>query len=572
MRMWKRSTVVAALAVCVPGWAVAQSEPSRQEATQSQSQPSTLNQVLDRVAQREQQEVKTLRQYSPLVETYIQDMRPDKEMGFVPERDHYYLGVADLSKGVLEHSMVDKKNKGFKSKLNIFSALTNKFSSGYIPEGFVEMMFVDPQGFTRQNYHFDYVRREFLGEVRCLVFDVMPLPHSGKGRFKGRIWVEDQDDTIVRFNGVYVPAQTMFSMNLHFDSWRVNSAPGLWLPAYVYSEEADARDVWFGHVRFKSQTRFWGYNMKGAGREEEFSDLKVDSPNVKDQAEAAQDRSPLEAQREWQHQGELNVIDRLQRASLVAPVGEVDKVLDTVVNNLEVTNNVDVQPEIKCRVLLTSTLEAFTVGHTIVLSRGLLDVLPDEASLAAVLAHEMGRILTGQPLDDKWAFNDATMVTTVDTFHHFSFHADPRTDDQAGTRAVQLLKQSPYKDKLSGAGLFLRQLDAEQKQLPALISPHLGNRVAVASELEKSAPELQPAKLDQIAALPLGARIKLNPWNNQIELVKSKPVALLSKREKMPFEVTPFMPYLTRYAPSAATPAAADPPTKEDVAKQEPQH
>jgi len=29
------------------------------------------------------------------------------------------------------------------------------------------------------------------------------------------------------------------------------------------------------------------------------------------------------------------------------------------------------------------------MGHTIVVSRGLIDVLPDEASLASILAHEL---------------------------------------------------------------------------------------------------------------------------------------------------------------------------------------
>ena len=56
----------------------------------------------------------------------------------------------------------------------------------------------------------------------------------------------------------------------------------------------------------------------------------------------------------------------------------MDKTLETVVNNLEVTNNLDI--DVHCRVMLTSTLETFSIGHTIVISRGLLDVLPDEAS------------------------------------------------------------------------------------------------------------------------------------------------------------------------------------------------
>ena len=62
----------------------------------------------------------------------------------------------------------------------------------------------------------------------------------------------------------------------------------------------------------------------------------------------------------------------------------------------------------------------------------------------------------------------------------------------------------------------------------------------------KSAPELNMNKVDQIAALPLGGRIKLDPWSDRVELMKTKPVQLLSAREKMPFEVTPVIPHLTR--------------------------
>ena len=48
--------------------------------------------------------------------------------------------------------------------------------------------------------------------------------------------------------------------------------------------------------------------------------------------------------------------------------------LATVINNLLITNNIDLQSDFHCRVLLTSPLESFTIGHTIVISRGLLDV------------------------------------------------------------------------------------------------------------------------------------------------------------------------------------------------------
>ena len=47
-----------------------------------------------------------------------------------------------------------------------------------------------------------------------------------------------------------------------------------------------------------------------------------------------------------------------------------------------------------------------------------------------------------------------------------------------------------------------------------------------------------------------------------VELVKAKPVALTSAREKMPFEVTPFFPYLTRYSNAAPDKVALTEPAK----------
>src|SRR2546427_6097737 len=142
-----------------------------------------------------------MKEYSPLVETYIQNLKPDKELGSVPAGDKYFLGKADLSKTVTLVSLTDTSSKGKK----IFSGIGNFFSFAmqYLPDGFLQMIFIDTSGFDTQHYKFDYVRREFLGEVRCLVFDVTPLPKSGKGRFLGRIWVEDQDFNVVRFNGGY---------------------------------------------------------------------------------------------------------------------------------------------------------------------------------------------------------------------------------------------------------------------------------------------------------------------------------------------------------------------------------
>ena len=524
MRTWKNFCLSILMAGALAGVATAQTQTADQTQPQTGAVPTgpvtTVNQAIDRIVAREHDEIATIRRFNPIIETYIQDMKPDKDMGAVPVRDHYFLGQANLSKGIVDTSMLSNKKKGGKfDEFNPISHLSGLFGSSYVPEGFLQMIYLDTNGFDRQHYQFDYVRREFLGDVRCVVFDVTPLPKSGKGRFKGRLWAEDQGYTIVRFNGVYTPLAGLNGFNLHFDSWRMNLQAGLWLPSYVFSQESDLKDFLGNHVHFKSQTRLWGYDLKSVGHEEEFSELTIESPTaIQDQATAqTQDRSPIEAEREWQHQAETNVLDRLQRVGLLAPPGDVDKLLETVVNNLEVTNNIDIEPEVHARVLLTGTLESFSIGHTIVISRGLLDVLPDEASLATMLAQELANIIVTKPSTDQWGFNDTTNVSTVEALSHFTFRDSPDQVNVASQKAAELLKNSPYKDKLGTAGLFLKQLDAQSKNLPALINAHLGNGVVLAGQLMSGAPALQPDKLDQITALPIGGRIKVDPgttmWN-----------------------------------------------------------
>ena len=520
-------------------------------APQQTATVTTADQAIDLIIAREHDEISVIRQYNPIVETYVQDMKPDAEMGIVPVKDHYFLGQADWSKGINDDSMLEKK-KSKVSGFNPFSHLEG--SSSAVPHGFMQMIFIDVEHFDRQHYQFTYVGREFLGEVRCAIFDVVPLPKAGRDSFYGRIWAEDQGFTIVRFNGMFASSGNEGTgNNLHFDSWRMNLQPHVWLPAFVYSQESELKSSSASSIRFKAQTRLWGYNLASLNRPLDFN-----QGVTPDNGKGAEDYSPVQAEREWQERAEAGVVDRLQRIGLLAPRGEVDKTLETVVNNLEVTNNLDI--DVHCRVMLTSTLETFSIGHTIVISRGLLDVLPDEASLAAVLAKELASIMITKPSTDQWGFSDTTLVTAGEALSRFSFKATAADVDLSNRKAVALLKNSPYKDKLGNASLFLKQLSAASAALPALIDARLGNGVALSSDLANLGPALQTGKLDQVAALPLGARVKVNPWDDRVELLRAKPVPLNSAREKMPFEVTPFRPFLMHYqAPNAAPADAATP-------------
>lgn len=511
---------------------------------------ATLNDVMDRVVQREHYFMAQIRHLHPMVETYLQDLKNDPDGHVSPVKDQYFLGRLDMTDGPEDVSFVGQPGFGHR----MLSKLTGVYSLRFLPMGFAQMVLLDTD-FQKKYYRFTFVRREFLGEVRCLVIDVQPREGEKSVRFKGRIWVEDQDYNIVRFNGTYDP-QPKINFFFHFDSWRLNMRPGTWLPAYVYTEEANLKTGLSKTLHFKAQTRLWGYDLKGLGKNEEFTQILVDSPqSVKDQSDAAADANPVVAQRMWERQAEENAVERLQKIGLLAPSGEVDKIMATVVNNLLVTNNIDLQSDFHCRVLLTSPLESFTIGHTIVVSRGLLDVLPDEASLALVLAHELSHIVLGHPFDTKLAFNDKLFFPDEQSFQRLDFKQRPADEEAADNKALDLLKNSPYKDKLSNAGLFLRALQQKTPSLPQLIRPHLGNGLASnnrMANLVASAPALDPKRLDQIAALPLGGRIKVDPWSDQVELSKAKPVALTSSREKLEFEITPFFPYLTRLSTGSA--------------------
>ena len=522
-------------------------------ASQAPRTPVSVDQVVDAIIEREHALIQFLHDRTPLVETYLQNLQPDTKLGAVPKEDHYFLGRLDLS----DVDRRDYLTKETSFQRTLMGGVTKLFRIQYQPMGFSWMIFADRQNFDRAHYDFHYVRREFLGEVRTMVFEVTPKKNAGTGLFQGQIWVEDQDYNIVRLNGTYVP-RPKNAFYFHMDSWRLNLVPGYWIPSYIYSEEGDFSYGSRDKLAFKAQSRIWGYAVMKNSRDDELTDLTVE--DVKDVSANAQDLSPLEAQRAWQQQAEDNVLDRLQKAGLLAPAGDVDKVLQTVVNNIEITNNIDLPRPVRARVMVTSPLETFSVGNTIIISRGLIDTLPDEASLAAVLSHELAHIVLGHNLGSKFAFTDRMLFSDESTYQNFGFRHNPEEEKAADDKAVELLKNSPYAQKLGAAGLYLKQLQARAPQLSALLTAHLGNgftddhgQIIRLSGLMTSAPALDENKLDQIAALPLGGRIKLDPWLDKVDMIKAAPVSYTSARDKLPFELTPFFPRLSRLGADTAT-------------------
>jgi hypothetical protein len=540
-------------------WAYAKKVPQYPQAQKLTPEQSAL---IQKSISQEKVLIKAIQERTPLVETYIQDTRPDAKLYQVPVSDQYTLSRVDFGKGFFDKTYEareprESKHGWFKGSMSAIAGLTKALGLDkrftYNPTGFMQMMFLDPTGFDQQHYEFSYVRREFLGSVRTWVFDVHPKV-QGMGRFYGRIWVEDQDGNVVRFNGTYTGPKSEDDSRyyFHFDSWRMNVQPGIWLPVAIYVEEAN-RDDSNKQIGLKAQTHFWGYSLKLPTRDSENVSLRVEDAEDKSDT---QDVSPLQASRAWVQQAENNVLDRLEQAGLIAPVtpnGYETQVLDQIVTNLVVPNNVALPGPVHCRVLLTTTVEVTTIGNTILISKGLIDALPNEESIASVISLELAHISLGHHIDTRYAFNDRMLFPDEASFKRINMNHTDADIAAAAKQAMTYLDASMYKDKMPNAGLFWVALSDRGKELKSLNTPKLGDSLLKPdstpwmSDLAHQAPKINWDDLTQVAALPLGSWLKVDPWDDKVRMLNAKRYAPLLPRDKMPLEVTPMYFRLQRY-------------------------
>jgi hypothetical protein len=231
---------------------------------------------------------------------------------------------------------------------------------------------------------------------------------------------------------------------------------------------------------------------------------------------------------------------------------------------LVVPNNLAFTDQIHCRILLTDTIEATTVGNTILISKGLVDSLPSEEAIASVIAMELAHIAMGHHIDTRYAFNDRLLFPDEASFQRILMNHTDVDNGTAAKRAMEYLDASMYKDKLPSAGLFYEQLVDRSRVLRALMeSPRLGDSLLKPdgtpwmSDLLHQAPKINWDDLDQTAALPLGSWLKTDPWDDKVHMLNAKRYAPMNARDKMPFEVTPIFYKLQRYDAAAVTPPAA---------------
>jgi hypothetical protein len=564
----------------------------------SRKPTAAQNALIDKAIAREKIVIKTVKDRAPLVETYIQNMKPDPLLGQVPESDQHFLGRVEFSKVIGDQSFAVNKETSqgtggsklgfFKNTASYLGGLGGSLHLNFHSAGFVQMLLMDSTSFDRQHYTFGYVRNDFLGNTPTAVFDVTPI--QGKkafGRFFGRIWIEARNGNVVRFNGDFAGTEEDQKEFYHFDSWRTNVQPDLWLPTSFYVEESDPKSV-SRTLKFKAINHIWGYVLKVPPPESENTSLEV--VGATDVSNDAQDVSPLGAQRAWVQQAEDNIVERLFQAGLLDAPSEFDKTLEALANNILAYNNITLSRPIRCRTLLTQPLESLAIGNTIVVSKSLLDttgvVTQDGAqqmgNLNAILAFQIAHIILAHRLDTKYAFNDRLLFPTTSVFNRIPMHHTDADNAAAAKKALELLNAKELEGGQQYFSLYLQQLQQRVKSLKALNEPMIGDGLTKSDEdptfwmqaITAKGPKLDMKDLKQQAAMPLASFVRFDPWTDQVFVMHSAFEPLLTAADKMPFEVEPVYLKLSYYkappdaaaAPAAAAPAAPPQPADNTAA------
>ena len=184
------------------------------------------------------------------VKTEIQIFRDPFLLVFHPTR-LYFSDQIDFS----QLSRANRRAKGER-----MGNLLWKFN----PSGFADRAFLDQGRFTQAYYQLNL--RDFgpCQDQTCCVYEVTPVQSARRHQvgpfFRGTIWVETGEYTIIRFKGQDAPANRVhFSLAVdhwfEFESTRIKVGPHLWLPDRVISRNTGKnRDSFF--PKFESETIF----------------------------------------------------------------------------------------------------------------------------------------------------------------------------------------------------------------------------------------------------------------------------------------------------------------------------
>jgi hypothetical protein len=381
--------------LCCTSVAIAQ-EPDVDEVPRPEFGGLNQKQIAKRIFSTERDMVRKLGSVRFVTEAYMQSLGHRQAKG----RD---LALDEKSEGVIDDAYILARvefgkaygdspvervligERPWRSRL----MLTNSGRSEHlVPEGFLAMFFVDLYGFDADRYSLIYKARENLVNTECLLFSVAPVSERDSGRFRGEIWIDSSSYAIVRAKGVFTgPYDEHWYTGprhyYHFDSWREKDANGWWLPSTTYFDE---RRTFRNDANL--EFHFRGYALLWRQQK--------DSPDALQSSKSGNDgggnTSALESRSTSISQD--SVVAGLDADGLLGAPGEEEQRLDRIVHQIAPISGLGPH-KIACRVLLTTPAEMFTVGNAIVVSRGLLNIVPDDSVLAFMLARQVAHIVLG---------------------------------------------------------------------------------------------------------------------------------------------------------------------------------
>jgi hypothetical protein len=396
--------------------------------------------------------------------------------------------------------------------------------------GFVAALTPDPGGIQSAYYKWEYGGSEFLGKVKCLIFDLEPKPAAGKGAFFGRILVSAEDLAIVQFSGTF-KGSTAPSAYLHFVSSRVKTGPALWVPARIYIEEKALPRPVDGSYSLRARVNIWGY-QPGAGLDSWRTSIRMEA---EDGGAASSSTRTVPEPHTWYLQIEHLVISWMETHGILAPTGDAEQTVEAVVNGLQKASGISYGWPVSVRLLISSRLECFNIGDTLVASTGLLDAVRDEQELAVVVAPCLAHVLLDHHMDTRYGFPDFFLRDEAAVVADLHFQHSEIEVQAANNLALDMLLKSAYRSRLAQIGLGLRNLKASCDRGLALTSPNFGNQVF---GCEASGPAdriiAATAAVHDAPSPTLGSRDVVDPWTGRIVLVQPH-------QEANPFTIWPLV-------------------------------
>lgn len=425
----------------------------------------TGTEISRRIFAQERITLETLRAYRPILDVYYESLWPDTKAQ-VPLGDSYILTRIDIYK-----YLYGSFDSGFRYAprgwpfATLFGVkendrklrLDNGRRSEMFTEGLAAFLFIDPWAFDAGTYRLEYVASSVLGQLDCMVIAVTPASKKTSGKFMGTIWVDKQSFSIVRVKGTFGADKIRFKERLnlfnarmgfylHFDCWRQQVKDGLWFPAYVGVDDNMPWQALGGDgetdSHYKMRMFVWGYSKVGP-----FSG-----------------RTPGRAE-----DGGLDArLLGLEKDGLVGPPGSVEQSLEDILNKTLHGAHLSA-PDLHCRILLTTPIELFHLGNTILVSRGLLEAVPSATALTSLLVHELGHVLKDPPESNPFKYGSSLFeYGRAPNFAGLGLELTEEQERDAARMACVLLQGSPQETDSGDAAEFARQLAAMSSQVPNL--------------------------------------------------------------------------------------------------------